>query len=448
MRRRRPSAEAAELAAHVDRLWTVPWSRRSLDPRNLTTALATVRRILRTGRYDVLHTHTPVASLVARLAAASLPAGARPAVVYTAHGFHFGAAEREGPAEWLFARSERLAGRWTDRLIVINGDDLATARRLELVAPERLRLLPGIGVDLDWYRPTPAVRAEAGQRRAALGLADDDMLFAMVAYFDPGKNHRLVLRALRQIDRADLHVAFAGKGPLEAELRAEAERLGVAERVHFLGAVDDVRPLIAASVATLLPSFREGLSRAVLESLAMGVPVLGSRVRGIAELVEPGGGVLVDPHDAGALAAAMEKTAEDPAACFDGPAVRRPAGALRHRAPAGRPRRPVQRAARAASERKEPRPVTSYSDDGDDVRDIARALRRRKLLLIGIPIVFMAIAYRRRQDPGPRVLGVGAGVGGAAGRRRSTASPRRAWRATGSCAASGTSWRATPCGRR
>ena len=84
----------------------------------------------------------------------------------------------------------------------------------------------------------------------------------------------------------------------------------------------DVRPLIAASVATLLPSFREGLSRAVLESLAMGVPVLGSRVRGIAELVEPGGGVLVDPNDAGALAAAIEKTADDPAACFDGPAVR------------------------------------------------------------------------------------------------------------------------------
>jgi glycosyltransferase involved in cell wall biosynthesis len=140
----------------------------------------------------------------------------------------------------------------------------------------------------------------------------------MVAYFDPRKNHRLVLQALSRLGRSDLHVAFAGEGPLEAAMQAEARSLGVADQVHFMSALDDVRPLIAASVATLLPSFREGLSRAVLESLAMGVPVLGSRVRGIAELVEPGGGTLVDPTDADALADAMERMAKDPAGCFDG----------------------------------------------------------------------------------------------------------------------------------
>jgi glycosyltransferase involved in cell wall biosynthesis len=314
--------DARELSGHVDRLWYVPWSRSSLDPRNLTSALAATRRLLRAGRYDVVHTHTPVSSLIVRLAVASLRRRSRPTVVYTAHGFHFGASERDGPAEWLFARFERLAGRWTDLLIVINGDDLATARRLRLVAPERLRLLPGIGVDLDWYRPTAQVRAEARAHRAALGLVDDDTLLAMLAAFEPRKNHGAVLQALAQLDRADLHVAFAGAGPLERALRAQAEQLGVADRVHFLAVVGDVRPLIAASAATLLPSFREGLSRAVLESLAMGVPVVGSRVRGIAELVEPGGGVLVAPNDADALAAAIEKTVDAPAACFDGPAIR------------------------------------------------------------------------------------------------------------------------------
>jgi glycosyltransferase involved in cell wall biosynthesis len=144
----------------------------------------------------------------------------------------------------------------------------------------------------------------------------------MLAAFEARKNHRAVLNALAQLDRSDIHVAFAGQGPLERAVRAQADRLGVADRVHFLAVVGDVRPLIAASAATLLPSFREGLSRAVLESLAMGVPVVGSRVRGIAELVEPGGGVLVAPGDAGALAVAIEKTADAPAACFDGPAVR------------------------------------------------------------------------------------------------------------------------------
>lgn len=311
-----------ELGDHLDRLWTVRWSRRSLDPRSLTVGLASMRRVLRSGRYDVVHTHTPVASLVARLAVASLPRAERPAVVYTAHGFHFGASDREGPAQWLFARLERLGGRWTDRLIVINAEDLETARRLRLVAPDRLRYLPGIGVDLDWYRPTPDVQVEAAARRAALGLSDGDVLFAMVAYFEPRKNHQLVLAALAQLDRPDVHVAFAGHGPLEEPLRAEAARLGLADRVHFVGTARDVRPLIAASVATLLPSFREGLSRAVLESLAMGRPVIGSRVRGVAELIEPGGGLVIDPTDPGSLAAAMEKTAEERGAGFDEAAVR------------------------------------------------------------------------------------------------------------------------------
>jgi glycosyltransferase involved in cell wall biosynthesis len=309
--------EAAQLAGHVDRLWSVPWSRRSIDPRNVTTALATTRRLLRAGRYDVVHTHSPVASLVARLAVAMLPAEDRPAVVYTAHGFHFGASDDDGVVEWLFARLERIAGRWTDRLIVINDVDRDLAQQLRLVAPERLLLLPGIGIDLDWYRVTPQVRAEADGLRERLGLGGGDVLFAMVAQFEARKNHRLVLQALERLGRRDLHVAFAGEGQLEAALHEEAEQLGIADRAHFLGAIDDVRPLIAASAATLLPSFREGLSRAVLESLAMGVPVIGSRVRGIAELVEPGGGTLIDPTDADALAAALARLAKGPAGCFD-----------------------------------------------------------------------------------------------------------------------------------
>jgi glycosyltransferase involved in cell wall biosynthesis len=313
--------EVPELTDHVDHLWRVPWSRRSIDPRNITTALAATRRLLRHGRYDVVHAHTPVAALVTRLAVAMLPARDRPAVAYTAHGFHFDGSGRDGPIEWLFARLERIAGRWTDRLIVINEVDREMAERLQLVPTDRILHLPGIGVDLDWYRPTPGVRAGAAALRSALGLSDADTLFAMVAYFDPRKNHRLVLQALHQLGRRDLHVAFAGEGSLQAVYAAEAEQLGIADRVHFLGAIDDVRPLIAASVATLLPSFREGLSRAVLESLAMGVPVLGSRVRGVAELVEPGGGTLIDPTDAGALAAAMAQLATDPAGCFDRAAV-------------------------------------------------------------------------------------------------------------------------------
>jgi glycosyltransferase involved in cell wall biosynthesis len=96
-------------------------------------------------------------------------------------------------------------------------------------------------------------------------------------------------------------------------VEAEAARLGISERVVMTGSLKDVRPLILASRATILASSREGLSRSVLESLALGVPVIGTRIRGVQETAGwPGAGVLVEPGDVAGLADAMRQVSGFP----------------------------------------------------------------------------------------------------------------------------------------
>ena len=297
-----PDPEVAEIADRFDRVHPVSWARSVADPGN-ARAFREIRRVLERGDYDVVHVHTPIAALVTRLAAASLR-GRRPAVVYTAHGFHFYAGG-DPRRNLLFRTAERIGGRFTDRLIVINTEDRDAALRHRIVPAARLRLFPGIGVDLDHYAPTPETHEAARRLRAELGIPADVAVYTMLAEFTPRKNHRAAIQAFGRLPDRDARLVLGGGGPREDETRALVDRLGLTERVVFLGMVRDVRPLVLSSNATVLPSRQEGLSRAVLESLTIGVPVVGGNTRGIRDLVDPDLGVLVDPDDVEALARAM-----------------------------------------------------------------------------------------------------------------------------------------------
>jgi len=306
-----PGDLSGEAAAVVSDRIEVPWCRSVPSLSQLVGAGRVMRDALRHGRYDVVHVHTPIAAAVARASIASMRRRHRPRVVYTAHGFHFGTGRGWGH-ELPFQVAEWLAGRYTDRLIVINETDRRNAERLHIVRRGRVIHLPGIGLDLAWYDRSEALLRKAVLLRAEMGLPDTSPLFSVIAALHPGKGHHDALVALTLMRRADAHLVFAGSGVLHADLEEEITRHHLGERVHLLGEVDDVRPLMLASAATVLPSAREGLSRAVLESLALGVPVVGSDIRGIADTVRPGGGTLVPPHDVRRLAAALDAVADRP----------------------------------------------------------------------------------------------------------------------------------------
>lgn len=298
------------LRDHFDHVYEIPVSRSVLDARNLLRGQRAILEVLES-RPDIVHVHTPIAAFLTRLAVRRLPARERPAVVYTAHGFHF---FRKGSfaTNALFRTAERLAGRWTDRLIVINDEDLDAAMHHRLVAPWRLVRMPGIGIDTAHYCRASVTGSDIATARERLGVGTEVPLFVVIAELHPNKRHSDVILALASLRSTGAHLALLGDGSERSALEALVARHGLGRRVHFAGFVEDVRPLLASATALVLASRREGLARAIMEALALEVPVIASTARGNEELVRGDGGLLVPTGDVMRLAAAMDWMVEHP----------------------------------------------------------------------------------------------------------------------------------------
>jgi glycosyltransferase involved in cell wall biosynthesis len=159
---------------------------------------------------------------------------------------------------------------------------------------------------------SPEVR---GRTRAELGILDDERVVTVVGSLYAVKGHRYLLEAAPRILRACPSTVFliAGRGDLDAALREQARSLGIESRVRFLGLRQDVPALLAIGDVFVQPSLSEGLSIAILEAMAAARAVVTTRVGGNPELVVDGQtGLLVEPADAGALAAAVTRVLADP----------------------------------------------------------------------------------------------------------------------------------------
>jgi len=188
---------------------------------------------------------------------------------------------------------------------------LSTELRLELiergVPPERVLTLPN-GVDLTVYRP--AGHDERRALRGRLGLPPDGFVGTFVGRLHPVKDVDTLLDAAVRVP--ELTLVVLGDGPDRDRLEAQAARLGVGERVTFRGRSDAVADFLRASDAFLLSSHGEGMSNALLEGMACGLPCLVSRsVGGATELLGEGRGVPLPDGDPEAWAAALRELVAD-----------------------------------------------------------------------------------------------------------------------------------------
>lgn len=300
----RGATELEVLREAFDGVHELPWSRSLRDPVALAQGFEGVRALSRNLRPDLVHVHSPIAGLVTRFALGRGDRRARPGVIYTAHGFHAHPGGRR-LSNVAYSLMETVGGRWADALVVINDQDEVRARRWGMVGRRRLVRMPGIGIDTSHYDRAAVPDAAALDFRRATGIPHGAPLIVMIAELHRNKRPLDAVMALAAMTRTDAHLALLGEGPLAGEMHALAVRLGVEGRVHLCGFVPDVRPALASASAGLLTSEREGLPRAIMECLAMGVPVVSTDARGCRELVGAAG-VLVPVGDVQGLAAALD----------------------------------------------------------------------------------------------------------------------------------------------
>lgn len=280
-----------ECFEEFDRIWEVEWSRNPLNPQNLLSAPRQIQAAMEQGEYDIVHVHTPVAAFVTRYALKNYRKLDKTKVIYTAHGFHFhsGGTALKNTA---FLGLEKLAGNWTDYLITINCEDEEAAKHHGLISPERVRYMPGIGVDLDYYSSYATNEARVEEVRRELGLPADTKLLLSVAEFIERKHPQDILRAFANVNSPNACLAFAGEGDLLEDMQQLATQLGIEEKVRFLGQRNDISTLMMAAFATILASEQEGLPRSVMESLSLETPVIGSDIRGTRDLISSDSGIL------------------------------------------------------------------------------------------------------------------------------------------------------------
>jgi glycosyltransferase EpsD len=202
-------------------------------------------------------------------------------------------------------------------LVVINDEDYAAARRNRLVAPGGLVRMPGIGIDTGLYSRSEIDSQDFACARHDLGVGPDTPLFVTVGELSRNKRNSDVIEALALTRHKEAVLVLAGEGPERDRLHSLVGERGLRDRVCFAGSVADVRPVVGTATALVLASDREGLARAIMEALALEVPVIASTARGNRELVDPDCGFVYPTGDAQALAARMDWLIDHPVERLD-----------------------------------------------------------------------------------------------------------------------------------
>ena len=291
-----------KLEGHVGAVHTVRLVRSPASPTNLK-GYGDMKKVIETGRYDVIWTNEPVMGVVTRLAARKArKRGTK--VIYMVHGFHFFTGAPK--ANWMiYYPVEQFASRFCDEIVTINQEDYNRAKKMHAPA---VGYIHGIGVNTDRLQK----KENQSNIRRELGLKDDDFLLLSVGELNENKNHKVILRALGRLQDRKIHYIICGKGDQLNALQALAAEQKITENVHFLGYRTDVVDICSQADAFAFPSYREGLGLAALEAMYCGLPLITSNVRGPIDFMVPGEtGAICPPDDIAAFAEAIQKLAAD-----------------------------------------------------------------------------------------------------------------------------------------
>lgn len=288
----------------ADRVISLPFEKSLLSTQNIH-AICAARKLFSEQDFAIVSTHTTLASAVIRAALLTVPAKKRPLIFCTSHGYLF--SEKDGLKKWRYLLPEKLCANITDVTFVMNREDLGIAQKHHLYKGQ-LCFTNGMGLDLHQYRPYS--KEERKHKRKEAGYTEQEFLFVYAAEFSDRKNQALLIHAFASFvqNHPEGRLLLAGNGALEKACKELVKTLGIERQVSFLGYVRQMENLYPLCDVSVTCSRIEGLPFNVMESMACGLPVVASNIKGHQELVIPGQtGFLFSSGDQDACAQQLEK---------------------------------------------------------------------------------------------------------------------------------------------
>lgn len=273
---------------------------RSISCTDVVSVLELAKYFRRTSP-DIVHTHTSKAGVVGRLAARL---ACVPYVIHTIHGFPF--IDGQHPLKYNFYTTiERWAGRLTDMLLSQSMEDVSTAERLGIRARCGYPVYIGNGIDVNRFDPERLSRVKQDVLRE-IGISTQTVI-TIIGRQTIEKGYLELVEALGMLKHLEWSALFVGGDEGAGNLiRRRLSDLDIEKRVKLLGHRTDVERLLAVTDIFVLPSYREGVPRSVIEAQAMAIPVVTTNIRGCREVVADGKtGYLVPPRDPNGLATAL-----------------------------------------------------------------------------------------------------------------------------------------------
>ncbi|MPQ42292.1 glycosyltransferase family 4 protein [Clostridium tarantellae] len=282
------------------KLYKIPFTRNPISLSNIR-AFKMLDQIQKNNKYDIVHVHTPIASIYGRLLKLKHK-GIK--TIYTAHGYHF--LEGGSKSSWLiYYPIEKVMAKLTDVTININKEDFKITQ--SKLKPKKSYYVKGVGLDLKNYKPL--TEKEKVKKRKELNLKEEDFIVIMIAEVNENKNQIQLIKAMEILKEKyeNIKAICVGDGELLKQRKEDVKNKGLENNINFLGYRTDINELINIADIGVLLSYREGLPRNIMEIMANGKKIVATNIRGNRDLVcNENVGKLVEVGDYEETAKAIE----------------------------------------------------------------------------------------------------------------------------------------------
>jgi len=284
----------------------VPFERSPLKINNLK-AIKQLKKIINNEKFEIIHCHTPMGSVVTRLAAKGARKKLNTRVIYTAHGFHF---FKGAPMlNWIiFYPVEKYLSKYTDTLITINQEDYELAKN-KFKKCKDIQYVPGVGIDESKFKFEMSDN-EKEEFRKSLGINKDDFVIIYPAELSKRKRQEWLIDSIKDllINNKNIHLLLPGKDSLNGIIHKIVNDLKLKDQIHLLGYRTDIPKLLHISDIAVSTANQEGLPVNVMEAMYIGLPIVASNCRGNRDLVVNNqNGYLVDLDNSKCFSDCVEK---------------------------------------------------------------------------------------------------------------------------------------------